>query len=103
MIKVELKEMVKFILEQPDEKKVDMAESCYRDDCGCLMVQYGKHQGWEFSCCNTNSWVDFRPYIDTDIAKMSKDFRFFLPEGITSSCKTTFSALKDRVKEILNS
>ena len=35
-------EFAKWILEQPDERAVDMSETTGRSPCGCLMVQYAR-------------------------------------------------------------
>lgn len=63
MKKIDTKEVVKWVMEQPDDRTVDMGESHWSPEdknfnCGCVMVQYGREVlGFEESFgCGISSW-----------------------------------------------
>jgi len=56
MITITRQELIDFIKRQPDEKEFWMDQSTNQSSCGCLMVQYGREQNWDFEGCGFTSW-----------------------------------------------
>lgn len=73
---VTAKEMVEFIMSQPDEKLIDYSECDTDGSCGCLMVQYGKFAGIEFDCAGRHSWISSKGLTARAVATFADGFRF---------------------------
>ena len=70
---VTAKEMVEFIMGQPDDKLIDYSQPYYSGSCGCLMVQFGKHVGIEFSTVGFSGWVCFSGTVK-EVARLEDDY-----------------------------
>jgi hypothetical protein len=93
-------ELAQFIMNQSDSKPVDFTETEANSKCGCLMVQYGVANGFEFTSCGYQFWTN-RGGPKYKI-ECSLGFDTFLPEGFKGGSKiTTFGQLKPQAKEIL--
>lgn len=67
------KEMVDFILSQPDEKQINYGQATADTDCGCLMVQFGLYKKMNFTRAGLSCWID---NIDRTVATFEGDFTF---------------------------
>lgn len=56
MIKVTEKEIIDFIMAQPRDRPLNMNDNFTSDECGCIMVHYGKARGFKFNWCGYNIW-----------------------------------------------
>ena len=57
MIKVTVQDLLKFVKSQDPNKIINMDENYYDNECGCLMVQYGKDKFPDkFNGCGTSVW-----------------------------------------------
>jgi hypothetical protein len=54
---VTAKEMIEFIFSREDGELIDYCKSESSSDCGCLMVEFGKHAGIQFDCVGISSWI----------------------------------------------
>lgn len=94
---VTAKEMVEFILSQPDEKQINYAQAMADADCGCLMVQFGRYKKINFTRVGLSEWIDER--IITTVAEFEGDFTFE-DFGIPKSTDlTTFGEAKKFCRE----
>lgn len=73
---VTAKEMVEFILSQPDEKQINYAQAMADADCGCLMVQFGRYKKINFTWVGLSEWIDTSTKINTSVAMLEGDFCF---------------------------
>ena len=55
---VTAKEMVEFIFSRKDEEVIDYWGSSAYDDCGCLMVKFGKYAGVDFTSVGLTEWFN---------------------------------------------
>ena len=98
-------DMVEFIFAQPPGKRLKMNEYFADAKCGCLMVQYGRAQGWNFYACCTESWYYRNPFdnasIDTDIAQLDGfGFDFLFDNWIEDlSTVTHYGQLHQRLQD----
>ena len=49
------KDFFDWIKQQDDDKPVDMCQNIIVHECGCLLVQYGKHLNLDFAGCGFDS------------------------------------------------
>lgn len=92
-------DVLDFIHNQPDDRQVEMSDPDNRkDNCGCIMVQFGRDQGLEFSSCNytgnilTNLQDEIVAIVDDFPFEYSNIIRFFHRNGVHDS--NTFGSLK---------
>lgn len=52
MKKFKFQEVINFIKETPDDTPIDFGNSTNDENCGCLIVQFGRSKGLDFSSCN---------------------------------------------------
>lgn len=92
-------DMVDFIMAQPDEREVDFDQTRIRDECGCLMVQYGKANGFRFYRCGPASWVVPAEYGGGFAATLTQGtFAQFVPVG--PGMRFTYAEVKQHCKEM---
>lgn len=62
-IQFTMDDLRKWILAQPDDKAVDMREIHSYDDCGCILLQYGRNLGFQppFFCGTEDIYNDGNP------------------------------------------
>ena len=90
MVTVTRQDMVEFIQAQPDDRKVDFADAFKDDECGCVMVHYGREKGLDFNDCGINTWHSggkVSAKLETGV--LFKDFR---PENVINEC--TYGEIK---------
>ena len=96
------KEFVNWIKEQPDDRLVDMMETCSDQPCGCVMVQYGKDVfklDIDYIWCGGRKWWSERSTLlgefDDSVTNIWDLF-----EGAYSGVKnvSTFGELKPLIK-----
>ena len=98
MIEVTQKDIVDFIFSQPDDKVADLSQNLCEEECGCLMVHYGRAQNWEFLGCSFFGWVDEEGHY---IAKFTSADRlgYYLPKGVHIHEKVTYGELKGGIMQ----
>ncbi len=52
MKKFKFQEVINFIKKTPDDTPIDFGNPNNNENCGCLMVQFGRSKGLKFSACN---------------------------------------------------
>lgn len=97
MIKVLLSDLRAYIEGQPRDRRIEMNQVGFHCELGDLMVQYGRHMGWDFDYCGARNW---RKMIkgDTVIIACIEDgdvFSLFKDRRITSKYKYTYQTLID--------
>lgn len=110
MKKIDTKEVVKWVMEQPDDRTVDMGESHWSPEdknfnCGCVMVQYGREVlGFEESFgCGISSWFTVgRKFsslagMDNNIFKV---FPVYDPVGVITFKELRDNYLNPKYKEL---
>lgn len=90
---VTLKEFIEWILQQDDDRPVNMSEIRHCDPCGCVMVQYGKEKGFDFSIVTSHYWHNNTEM--TAIIGNNRAIQSFVPIKIWDS--ETFKPIKDYI------
>jgi hypothetical protein len=97
MKRVKIKEFHDWIESQPDDRNVDMRECLDNDPCGCVMVQYGRHNGFpEFEWCGSVSWM----FSGSPVARFEDDkyLSEIIEYGYHNRSKTFGELKKDLIK-----
>jgi hypothetical protein len=99
MFKVNKEEFAQYVIDQPDDRPVNFGESYYEDDCGCLMVHFGKDKGWVFNDAGKVSWrgESGKPFAEL----VDCNFRSFFPDNRRKD-SLFYSELKPKAKKILD-
>jgi len=99
---VTLKELAKYLMDQPDSKVVIMS-SCENAGTGCLMTQYGRDKGWDFTRAYAlyQEWEKENPGEGKNIqvATLENHPRFLFENNLFPSTTNTFGRLKMLMKE----
>jgi hypothetical protein len=93
---VTLKELTEWILQQDDDRPVNMGEIRPSDPCGCVMVQYGKEKGFDFSIVTSFYWHNNNEIIA--IIGNNRAIQSLVPIGIWDS--KTFKPIKDYINSV---
>ena len=97
----ELKEVVEFIREQPDDKQVNMLEGYNDSFCvGCLLVQFGREKGIEFSDALVDgSFMVYNPSIERVAKIEGLDYQNTVFDLFGSkTIGNTYGELKEQLK-----
>ena len=89
-------QMIDYIFAQPDERRVNFSQNYFHNDCGCVMVHYGKDNGVKFHGCGFQAWEGFRGgkqlQLEDDVTFMS-----FCPKG--ESDQYTYGDIKEFLRQ----
>lgn len=77
-IQVTKQQMIDYIFSQPDDRRVNFRENWANQDCGCVMVHYGKDNGFEFVGCGTMNWENWKGKAEAEI---DVPYGFFQPDA----------------------
>ncbi len=94
MIKVTKQQMINYIFAQPDDRMVNFSENLTNQDCGCVMVHYGKDNDLKFNGCGFARWE----YGGRCIAAM-EDCRFNQFQPSEDRDEYTYSELKEFLRQ----
>lgn len=97
----ELKEVVEFIREQPDDKQVNMLEGYNDSFCvGCLLVQFGREKGIEFADVLVDgSFMVYNPSIEVVARVKGLDYKNTVFDLFGSkTIGNTYGELKEQLK-----
>lgn len=96
-------EVLDFINSQPDETPVDFTSAINNLNVGCLMVQFGRHKGYEFRRCSAVGYTYYTGFPCSTVAEMVDENKYLsvcqlFEDKETRICPKTFGELKKFIK-----
>lgn len=100
---VETKDILEFVMAQPDDRPVDMGNNVANAKCGCVMIDYGREVlGFEEFACGYSAWEK----VDSDnrhIAKIKGEQSIFDLLNISAHRSVkTYGEIKQKINEKKN-
>lgn len=92
-------------MSQHPDKDVDFSENQFDSPCGCLMVQYGKENHFEFSYAGFSSWGNYPdgPRKNNNFYRLETHSKYYhFCENEDSFSKTTYGKIQAYCRKHFN-
>jgi hypothetical protein len=95
--KVTFQKLVDFVNSQPDDRPINFSQNSFHENCGCLMVHYGKFVGVIGERCSFTSVVD---YNGEELVKFDESCSNLVTNCVLYYSVSNYKELKDLVQKI---